>query len=145
MPVIVVDSSDGFDPEGVRFTERPDTAGLPAHLLTDFYLRRSFRTVDAYGAESTEWAVLHITARIYSGSPGQATDNGREAAVSGYTLATNSGAITHLDQIGSDEGWWRLPARASRDVWHIDGDPYPVQTTGGAVHHYEVPVVRVDG
>lgn len=144
MPLIV-DASESLDLDGVRFTERPDAAGLPAHLLTTYYLRRSFKTVDAYGAEDTEWAVLAIAARIYSGSPGQATDNGREAAVSTYTLATNSGAITHLDQIGSEDGWWRIPGRASRDVWHIDGDPYPVQTTGGAVHHYEVPVVRVDG
>jgi hypothetical protein len=144
MPVIV-DSSAGFDLDGVRFTERPDASGLPGRLLTTYYLRRSFRSVDEVGAEGTEWAVLAIDARIYSASQSQATDNGREAAVTDYTLATNSGAITHLDQIASDEGWWRVPSRPSRDVWMVDGDPYPVQTAGGAVHHYEVPVRRVDG
>jgi hypothetical protein len=144
MPVII-DASDGFDRAGLRYSARPDGSGLPARLLTHYYLRRSFRSVDEVGAEGTEWAVLRISARIYSAAQSQATDNGREGAVTDFTLATNSGAINHLDQIASDEGWWRLPARSGRDVWVIDGDPYPVQTAGGAVHHYEVPVRRVDG
>lgn len=144
MPV-VVDASTEFDPDGVRFTEGVNATGLPSHLLTTYYLRRAFKQFDAYGAESTAWAVLAIKARIYMGKPTEVTGEGRQSAVGQYRLATNSGSITHLDQVASDDGWWRLPEREARSVWLVDGDPYPVTTTGGTVHHYEVPVRRVDG
>jgi hypothetical protein len=145
MPLIV-DSSPGFDRDGVRLAARPDGAGLPARLLRTYYLRRSFRVVDEVGAEGTQWAVLAITGRIYRGVMNETSArDGRPASIVQAKLATNFGDLSPLDAISEQEGWWRLPTQPTREVWQLDGDPYQVLGRDAGLSHYEVALRRVDG
>lgn len=141
---IVVDASESFDVAGRRYTERETLTGLPSHLLQRWYVRRAFRTVDdETGAQGTEWAVVEVTGRLARSNRQEETADGRQASVTEYRFLTNSGALTHLDELASEDGWWRLPARDGRETYQVVGDPYVA--LAGSAHHYEVTVRRVDG
>jgi len=143
---LVVDASQGFDRLGVRYTERGDLRGLPPRTTKVYYVRRSFRVVDEVGAEQSHWAVLAIPGRLYRGITNEtANPQMRIAAVLQAKFATNSGVLTPLDKICEEDGWWRIPARANREVWEVDGDPYVALGNFARPSHYEVTVRRVDG
>jgi len=146
MPILV-DASEPFDVAGRRFTQRDDLTGIPERLMQTWYVRRSFRVVnEETGAEHAEWAVVKISGRLVRNPRSrqdEETTDGRQAAVALYMFITNSGALTHLDELASDEGWWRVPVRDRRDTLQVIGDPYLAQNHNR--HHYEALVRRSDG
>lgn len=109
--------------------------GLPAHLLRDVTLRTRSTTTDAYGdTVAGSWTETTIAARVEQSNASMLTDEGRQASVSRWRLATNSSAVTAHSQIVD-----------GTLTYEVDGRPWPVHRGTTDVHHYEADLVLTEG
>lgn len=108
--------------------------GFPARLMWPLILRvaHADADADAAGAEGKTWTDVPITGRIARGSTRE-DPVGRETSTGEWRLFTNHPGIATVDRIADG------PA-----VYEVAGEPYAVPGARG-VHHYEVPLRRVDG
>ena len=112
---------------------------LPARLLRPLTLSRPTHTVDdTDGSVTTTWESSQVEGRIGRGSATEATEDGRQAAVSTAKLFTNASTGRTQDRIiDTDTG-------PTPDVWEVAGDPVPVWDTD-SIHHWEAPLRRAEG
>jgi len=122
-----------------------DTAGgLPLRLMRPLIVSRRTNVVDeSDGTVSAIWSSGEFHGRLVRGSSSEATEDGRQGAIGGWKLMTNYDGLRTGDRI--------IDLDENRDG--LTGDDYPWEVSGSAVpmraqsdvHHYEVPVRRVEG
>lgn len=123
------------------FPENPEDGFglLPERLLRPLTLSRAEQVPDPVdGSVSTQWESFQILGRIGRGSAGEATEDGRQGAVSTAKLLTNTGAVRSADRIIDTD------SDPNPLVWEVAGAPVPVWDAD-RVHHWEAPLRRVDG
>jgi hypothetical protein len=115
------------------------TGLLPERLLHVLTLARAEQVPDPVdGSVSTQWESFQILGRIGRGSAGEATEDGRQGAVSTAKLLTNTAEVRSADRIIDSD------SAATSFVWEVAGAPVPVWNAD-RVHHWEAPLRRVDG
>ena len=122
-----------------------DTAGgLPDRLLRPLVLSRRTNVVDeSDGSVSAIWSSAEFLGRFVRGSANESSDDGRQATVTGWKLMTNYGGLRAGDRIiDLDED--REGLTGDDYPWEVAGHPIPMREQS-AIHHYEVPLRRVEG
>lgn len=122
-----------------------DTAGgLPLRLMRPLIVSRRTNVVDeSDGTVSAIWTSGEFHGRLVRGSSSEATEDGKQSAIGGWKLMTNYGGLRAGDRIiDLDED--REGLTGDDYPWEVAGHPIPMRQQS-AIHHYEVPLRRVEG
>lgn len=119
----------------------PET--LPEHLLGDLTVTRRTTTYDPDdGSESHAVVAGTIQGRITRGGASEDTANGRQAGIQNRMLLTNNGDLLTDDEISDPVG---SDGPGEPGTWQVIGLPVPIVGANRWIHHYEVPLRRVEG
>jgi hypothetical protein len=124
-------------PIPVLLADLTGTPGIRGGLLRPLFLSRATETTDPTdGSTGITWTTSEFLGRITRGQSTEVGDDGRQAAVDTIKLLTNTAGIESEDRI--------VEQTLDQSVWQVDGHPVAVWGAS-AIHHYEVPLRRVDG